>query len=133
MAELTRAQLEAARDRADALTLSPGEVALQTSDTMPEFISGDEDAPLGTELETAGSEQHGAIRSYTRADVVDALAQWDAHDKRSAAATKAAETRQDAAGSTGGSRSTGGRAASGSGRETRAGDASRDASRSGGK
>jgi hypothetical protein len=66
MAQLTRDQLQAAADRADQLSLSGGDVALQTSDTLPDDAPDD---ARGTVLDTAGSEQHGEVRSYTVSEV----------------------------------------------------------------
>jgi hypothetical protein len=77
MAELTREQLEQAVVRADTYSLADSDVALQTADTMPAG-SGIE----GTKLDTAGSDQHGPVYSYTVGDVRTALDKWDSRDSR---------------------------------------------------
>jgi hypothetical protein len=77
MAELTKAQLKAAADRAGELSLAEEDVALQTSDTMPERLK-----IKGSELETAGTEVHGAVYSFTRKDVETALERWGSQSGR---------------------------------------------------
>jgi hypothetical protein len=71
MAELTREQLEAAEERAATHSLSDADVALQTSDTLPEGVKVEP-----TRLDTAGSDQHGAVYSFTRGQVIEALDGW---------------------------------------------------------
>jgi hypothetical protein len=68
MAELTRKQLKAAADRASELTLADDDVALITSDTMPEGVG-----VRGKTLDTAGSDAHGPVYSFTRKQVDKAL------------------------------------------------------------
>jgi hypothetical protein len=71
MAELTRTQLKAAADRATELSLADDDVALQTADTMPEGLG-----VRGERLDTAGSDQHGPVYSFTRKQVDKALDAW---------------------------------------------------------
>jgi hypothetical protein len=71
MAELTREQLEAAEERAAAHSLSDADVALQTSDTLPDGVDVEP-----ARLDTAGSDQHGAVYSFTRGQVIEALEGW---------------------------------------------------------
>jgi hypothetical protein len=71
MAELTREQLEAAEERAATYSLSDADVALQTSDTLPEGVEVEP-----ARLDTAGSDQHGAVYSFTRGQVIEALDGW---------------------------------------------------------
>jgi hypothetical protein len=71
MAELTREQLEAAEERAATHSLSDADVALQTSDTLPEGVDVEP-----AKLDTAGSDQHGAVYSFTRGQVIAALEGW---------------------------------------------------------
>lgn len=78
MAELTKQELQAAEDRAEGYSLADDDVALQTSNTMPERFS-----IKGQELQTAGSEQHGPVFSFTRKQVRQALDSWGGRGGRS--------------------------------------------------
>jgi hypothetical protein len=72
MAEvLSTEELQAALTRADQLSLDDGAVALQSARVLPDDVDGVEP----TTLDTAGADQHGAVYSYTRGQVADALRQ----------------------------------------------------------
>lgn len=95
MAELTRTQLTAAAERAAGLSLADQDVALQTSDSMPERLGVN-----GATLDTAGAEQHGPVYSFTRKDVETALERWSTASsgrRRSPGRPKGSGTRSPAA------------------------------------
>lgn len=100
MAELTKTQLKAAADRAGELSLADDDVALITSDAMPKGAG-----VRGAQLDTAGSEQHGPVYSFTRKQVDKALANFGP-DKD----TAASGTRRSGRRSAGNGRRRGGRA-----------------------
>jgi hypothetical protein len=71
MPTLTKEELHAALERAEQFSLPDDAVALQTAGTLPEDVDGVEPATL----DTAGSDQHGKVYSYTRGQVAEALRQ----------------------------------------------------------
>jgi hypothetical protein len=73
MPELTKAELEQVETRAATVSLQDDDVALITAATMPERLG-----IKGTEVPTAGADQHGATYSYTRRQVNQALEGWSA-------------------------------------------------------
>jgi len=74
MAELTKTELQAAAARAADLSLADDDVALQTANEPPDSVRA-------TKLDTAGSDEHGAIYSLTRAQVDKALDAWGSEAK----------------------------------------------------
>jgi hypothetical protein len=87
MAELTKEQLEAAEERAATYSLSDADVALQTSDTLPEGVDVEP-----AKLDTAGSDQHGAVYSFTRGQVIAALDNWPGGRSSGKASAKRSST-----------------------------------------
>jgi hypothetical protein len=71
MPALTKEELHAALERAEQFSLPDDAVALQTAGTLPEDVDGVEPSTL----DTAGSDQHGPVYSYTRGQVAEALRQ----------------------------------------------------------